>query len=514
MKRKIQKSQGLKLDKSILQKIKKYQDNPSISSTGLITKIGDGVAYVDGLSDVMMGEMVFFDKGTYGLALNLTEDSVGIVLLGDNNELREGDSVRTTGEILSTPVGENMLGRVVDGLGRPIDGLPAPEPAAMFPLEHIAPGVLSREKVNKPVQTGVLAIDSMIPIGRGQRELIIGDRGVGKSAIALTTIINQKNEKMFCIYVAIGQKRSYVAQLVNTLEEFGAMEYSIVVAGTASDPAAMQYLAPYAATAMGEYFAQKGQDALIVYDDLSKHAWAYRELSLLLRRPSGREAYPGDVFYLHSRLLERSVNLNKKFGGGSLTALPIIETQAGDVSAYIPTNVISITDGQIYLEADLFHAGFKPAVNAGKSVSRVGGDAQIKAMKQVAGKLRLELAQYREMAAFAQFASDLDDKTRAQLDKGERLSEILKQGWDAPVSVESQIILIWAVTEGYADTIPTDKMREWKDRLLDYIETEGRSLVSSIKSESKLTDKIIKNLGKFATKFKDVASSLEEVEEE
>lgn len=514
MKRKIGKSQGLKLDESTLQRIKKYQDNPSIFSTGRITKIGDGVAYIDGLSDVMMGETVYFDKGTYGLALNLTETSVGVVLLGDNNDLREGDSVRTTGEILSTPVGESMLGRVVDGLGRPIDGLPAPKPAAMYALERIAPGVLTRKKVNKPVQTGILAIDSMIPIGRGQRELIIGDRGVGKSAIALTTIINQKKEKMFCIYVAIGQKRSYVAQLVNTLEEFGAMEYTIVVAGTASDPTAMQYLAPYAATAMGEYFAQKGQDALIVYDDLSKHAWAYRELSLLLRRPSGREAYPGDIFYLHSRLLERSVNLNKEHGGGSLTALPIIETQAGDISAYIPTNVISITDGQIYLEADLFHAGFKPAVNAGRSVSRVGGDAQIKAMKQVAGKLRLELAQYREMAAFAQFASDLDDKTKAQLDKGERLSEILKQGWDAPIPIESQIILIWAVTEGYANTIPAEKMTEWKDRLLDYIDTEGKDLASSIKSEQKLTDTIIKNLEKFATKFKDVASSLEEMEEE
>ncbi len=476
-------------DLNLLHKIKKYKDEPQITSVGKVTKVGDGVAYVSGLSEAMMGEILEFDKGVYGLALNLLSDSVGVVLLNYSGNLMEGDSVRTTGEILSAPVGPQLVGRVLDALGRPLDGLPEPAWEAKYPLESIAPGVITRESVSQPVQTGIVAIDSMIPIGRGQRELIIGDRAVGKSSVALTTILNQKDEDMVCIYVAIGQKRAYIAQLVSTLEKYGALDYSIIVAATASDPASMQYLAPYAATAMGEYFARNGKDALIIYDDLSKHAWAYRELSLLLRRPSGREAYPGDVFYLHSRLLERSVKLSKDYGGGSLTALPIIETQAGDVSAYIPTNVISITDGQIYLESDLFHAGFKPAVNAGRSVSRVGGAAQIKAMKQVAGKLRLELAQYRELAAFAQFASDLDEKTKAQLDKGARLSEILKQGWDEPVPVEKQIILIWAVTEGYADQIPVEKVRDWKDKLLEYLDLEGGEIISLIRKEKKLEEK-------------------------
>ncbi len=485
--------------KDLLKKINTYTDVVKEKSVGRIESVGDGVAYVRGLDSVMMSELIEFPGDVYGLALNLLPDAVGIVLLGSDKNLKEGDKVYTTGRVLSVPVGDAFQGRVVNALNEPIDGKDAPIPSDIYPVERIAPGVITRESVTVPVQTGIVAIDAMIPVGRGQRELIIGDRGIGKSSIALTTVINQKKENLKCIYVAIGQKRSFVAQLVTTLEKFGAMEYTTVVASTASDPAAMQFLAPYAATALGEYYANRGEDALIIYDDLSKHAWAYRELSLLLKRPSGREAYPGDVFYLHSRLLERAIRLNKEHGGGSLTALPIIETQAGDVSAYIPTNVISITDGQIYLESDLFHSGFKPAVNAGLSVSRVGGAAQIKAMKQVAGKMRLDLAQYRELAAFAQFSSDLDAKTKAQLDKGARVSEILKQGWDEPLQVAEQVMLIWLVTEGYAGMVELGNMGEWKNIVLNTLRSDmGSSLMRDIQKEAKLTDPILKEMKKLA----------------
>jgi len=482
---------------------------PQVKSIGTIKSIGDGVAMVSGLSDVMMSELLVFPGGTYGLALSLLADTVGVVMLGSYTHLKEGDVCETTGRVLSIPVGPNYLGRVVDALGFAIDGLPDPVGADVYPVENIAPGVITRQHVSQPVQTGIVAIDSMIPVGRGQRELIIGDRGIGKSSIAITTIINQKKENLKCIYVTIGQKRSFVAQLQSTLEQYGAMEYTTIVAATASDPASMQFLAPYAGAALGEYYAKNGQDALIIYDDLSKHAWAYRELSLLLRRPSGREAYPGDVFFLHSRLLERACRLNKQYGGGSLTALPIIETQAGDVSAYIPTNVISITDGQIYLETDLFNSGFKPAVNVGLSVSRVGGDAQIKIMKKIAGRLRLDLAQYRELAAFAQFASDLDAKTKAQLDKGARVSEILKQGWDEPLDVYSQIILIWLVTEGYAGKIELKNMAEWKKIVLEQVQTEhGNKLISVLTKEGSLSDKTVAALSSFATHLESLVDHL------
>ena len=494
------------LDLSLFASLK---STPTIKSIGTIISLGDGVAMVSGLSDVMMSELLLFEGGTYGLAMSLLTDSIGVVLLGSYTHLKEGDRVETTGRVLSVPVGPAFLGRVVDGLGRAIDGRPDPEGSEIYPVENIAPGVITREHVSQSVQTGIIAIDSMIPIGRGQRELIIGDRGIGKSSIAITTIINQKKENMKCIYVTIGQKRSFVAQLQNTLAKFGAMEYTTIVAATASDPASMQFIAPYAATAMGEYYAKHGQDALIIYDDLSKHAWAYRELSLLLRRPSGREAYPGDVFYLHSRLLERSCRLSKEYGGGSLTALPIIETQAGDVSAYIPTNVISITDGQIYLESDLFNSGFKPAVNVGLSVSRVGGDAQIKSMKKIAGRLRLDLAQYRELAAFAQFASDLDAKTKAQLEKGARVSEILKQGWDEPLDVYSQVVLIWLVTEGYAAKIELKNMAPWKKIVLSYLTTKaGDSTLQILRKAGTLTDSLLVELKGRAEKIGDLTQHL------
>lgn len=491
------------IEADFLKKLQSLDLSSTRRHVGSIISVGDGISSVSGLSDVMMGEILEFPGGTYGLALNLNENTVGAVMLGKYQHLKEGDEVKSTGRILEVPVGESMLGRVVDALGQPIDGKPAPKTQKTLPVENIAPGVITRQGVSVPVQTGIVAIDAMIPVGRGQRELIIGDRGIGKSSIAITTIINQKKENMKCIYVCIGQKRSFVAQLVNTLEKYGAMDYTTIFAATASDPAAMQFLAPYAATALGEYFAQKGEDALIIYDDLSKHAWAYRELSLLLRRPSGREAYPGDVFYLHSRLLERAIRLNKEYGGGSLTALPIIETQAGDVSAYIPTNVISITDGQIYLEADLFHSGFKPAVNAGLSVSRVGGAAQIKPMKQVAGKMRLDLAQYRELAAFAQFSSDLDAKTKAQLDRGARVSEILKQGWDEPIDVYKQVVLIWLVTEGYADKTEIKEMATWKKQVLEDLDTsKGTKLRELIAKEGVVNnDKVIEKLKAFGTQY-------------
>ncbi|RLF28421.1 MAG: F0F1 ATP synthase subunit alpha [Thermoplasmata archaeon] len=495
----------------LLNKIDSFKNVTKPRSAGNILSIGDGVAYLSGLNDVMMTELVDFPGGVQGLALNLLPDSVGVVMLGDYQHLKQGDSAYATGKVLSVPVGSAFEGRVVDALCQPLDGKPAPKESEYLPVEHIAPGVITRQSVSDPVQTGIIAIDSMIPVGRGQRELIIGDRGVGKSSIAITTIMNQKNENLKCIYVAIGQKRSFVAQLVATLEKYGAMEYTTIVAATASDPAAMQFIAPYAATALGEHYAQNGQDALIIYDDLSKHAWAYRELSLLLKRPSGREAYPGDVFYLHSRLLERSIRLNKEYGGGSLTALPIIETQAGDVSAYIPTNVISITDGQIYLEADLFNSGFKPAVNAGLSVSRVGGSAQVKAMKQVSGKMRLDLAQYRELAAFAQFSSDLDPKTKAQLDRGARVTEILKQGWDEPLEVFQQVILIWLVTEGYADHITVINMSAWKSLVLNKLtETKSAKLLNLLTKEKAISDKVKPELTKLAVELRDLSAHLGE----
>lgn len=504
----------LNLSAEILEKLSTFKDVTTPISVGKIESIGDGVAMVSGLSDCQMSEMLLFPGGIFGLALSLLEDKVGAVLLGDFKHLKEGDSVETTGRVLSVPVGPEFLGRVVDSLNRPLDGKPAPVPAAIYPVERIAAGVIARQHVNQPVQTGIIAIDAMIPVGRGQRELIIGDKSIGKSSIAITTIMNQKGQNMKCIYVAIGQKRSFVAQLINTLESFGAMEYTTVVAATASDPASMQFLAPYAGAALGEYYAHNGQDALIIFDDLSKHAWAYREISLLLRRPSGREAYPGDVFYLHSRLLERACRLNKDNGGGSLTALPIIETQAGDVSAYIPTNVISITDGQIYLESDLFNSGFKPPINSGLSVSRVGGDAQIKAMKKVAGRLRLDLAQYRELAAFSQFASDLDAKTKAQLDKGARVSEILKQGWDEPLAVEKQVILIWAVTEGYADTIELKHMAEWKKMLLNYLSVgSGLKVAEMIRKEGAFSDQILSGMKELSLVVLESATHLTKVEE-
>ncbi len=499
----------LKIEDLILDKVDQTaQNKPTLKSIGQILSLGDGIAYVDGLSQVMMGEIISFGNNIYGLALNLMEDKVGVVMLSDYEHLHEGDKAETTGQILNVPVGENFLGRVVDPLGRPLDGKPMPSFKDRYPMERIAPGVITRESVHQPVQTGIVAIDSMIPIGRGQRELIIGDRGIGKTSVALTTIINQKGENLHCIYVAIGQKRSSVAQLVNTLEKFGAMEYTTVVAATASDPASMQYIAPYAATALGEYYAYNGKDALIIYDDLTKHAWAYREISLLLRRPSGREAYPGDVFYLHSRLLERAVKLNQEYGGGSLTALPIIETQAGDVSAYIPTNVISITDGQIYLETGLFNSGFKPAINAGRSVSRVGSSAQIKPMKQVAGKMRLKLAQYRELAAFAQFASDLDETTRKQLDEGARLSEILKQGWDEPLVVSKQIILIWAATNGYLESVSLEKVSLWKQRFLAYLDDKESKLLKSVAKKKKLAEEDFEVFAKTVSAFNELNSDL------
>src|SRR6184192_2160336 len=455
----------------IRQQLSGISKGVDVSEVGTVVSVGDGIARVYGLDRVMAGELVEFPHDVAGLALNLEEDNVGVVLLGEYQAIREGDEVRRSGRIMSVPVGPNLVGRVVNPLGIPIDGKGAVESAEYYPIERIAPGVVDRKPVKEPLQTGLKAIDSMIPIGRGQRELIIGDRQTGKTAIAIDTIINQKGKDVVCIYVAIGQKKSTVAQVVKTLEAHGAMEHTIVVSASASEPAPLQYLAPYAGCAMGEYFRDNKQHALCIYDDLSKHAQAYREISLLLRRPPGREAYPGDVFYLHSRLLERAAKLSDEKGGGSLTALPVIETQAGDVSAYIPTNVISITDGQIFLESDLFHQGVRPAINVGNSVSRVGGSAQIKAMRQVAGTLRLDLAQYRELAAFAQFGSDLDKATQAQLNRGARLVEILKQPQYEPVPVERQVAIIFAGTNGYLDNIGVPEVRAFESELYKFLET-------------------------------------------
>jgi F-type H+-transporting ATPase subunit alpha len=477
---------------------------------GTVVEVGDGIARVHGLSGAMASELVEFEVQTeqgpgtvMGLALNLEEESVGVVVLGDYTGIEEGTTVRTTGRIVEVPVGDALLGRVVNALGQPIDGKgDLPPGLKTRPVERIAPGVVYRQNVDTPVQTGIKAIDAMIPIGRGQRELIIGDRQTGKTTIALDTIINQKGGDLLCIYVAIGQKASQVAQVVATLERYGAMDHTIVVAATAADPAPMQYLAPYAGCAMGEEFMESGRDCLIVYDDLSKHAWAYRQISLLLRRPPGREAYPGDIFYLHSRLLERAARMADQYGGGSLTALPIIETQANDVSAYIPTNVISITDGQIFLEPDLFYAGIRPAINVGISVSRVGGDAQIKAYRQVAGRLKLDMAQFRELAAFAQFGSDLDKATRAQLDRGLRIQEVLKQPQYSPLPVGQQIAIIYAVTNGYLDDVPIDRVREWEERFHEYMRAAHPEIVDGIVREKRLTDELTEALKNAITEFK------------
>jgi F-type H+/Na+-transporting ATPase subunit alpha len=470
------------------EEIENYEQAVNVAETGTIISLGDGIARIYGLENVMAGELIEFPHDVSGIALNLEEDQVGAVLLGDYQELKEGDEVRRTGKIMSVPVGEALIGRVVDALGNAIDGKGRIDAAQLNAIERLAPGVVDRQPVKEPLQTGLKAIDSMIPIGRGQRELIIGDRQTGKTAIALDTIINQKGGDMICIYVAVGQKRSTVAQVVKTLEDYGAMNYSIVVAATASDPAPMQYIAPYTGCAMGEYFRDKGKHVLCVYDDLSKHAAAYREISLLLRRPPGREAYPGDVFYLHSRLLERAAKLSKENGGGSLTALPFIETQAGDVSAYIPTNVISITDGQIFLEADLFNSNVRPAVNVGISVSRVGGNAQIKAMRQVAGTLRLDLAQYRALAAFAQFGSDLDKASQQQLSRGQRLTEILKQGQYSPLPVEKQVLIIFAGTNAYLDDLEVSQCRPFEQELYRYFDNGHPELLAELREKKTIDD--------------------------
>ncbi len=493
------------ITKIIRDQIENFDRSVSVTEVGSIISVGDGVARIHGLDNVMAGELLELPHEVAGLALNLEEDQVSAVLLGDYTSIKEGDTVKRTRRIISVPVGEALIGRVVDALGHPTDGKGPVLTDQFNPIERLAPGVVDRLPVREPLQTGLKPIDAMIPIGRGQRELIIGDRQTGKTAIALDTILNQRGGDVICIYVAIGQKRSTVAQVVKTLEENDAMKYSLVVAASSSDPAPMQYMAPYAGCAMGEYFRDRGRHALCIYDDLSKHAVSYREISLLLRRPPGREAYPGDVFYLHSRLLERAAKLNKESGGGSLTALPIIETQAGDVSAYIPTNVISITDGQIYLESDLFHSGIRPAVNVGLSVSRVGGNAQIKAMKQVAGTLRLDLAQYRELAAFAQFGSELDRATHAQLNRGRRLTEILKQDQYRPLPVEKQILIIFAGTNGYLDDLAVEECLPFEQSLYDFLDSSypalGKKIFEKRELEDSLRGEIRKVLDEFKAKF-------------
>ncbi len=483
--------------------IEHYEKAVSVSETGSVISVGDGIARVYGLENVMAGEMVEFPHDVTGIALNLEEDQVGTVLLGDYTEIKEGDEVRRTGKIMSVPVGEALVGRVVNALGEPIDGKGPIATSETLAVERIAPGVVDRRSVKEPLQTGIKAIDAMIPIGRGQRELIIGDRQTGKTAVALDTIINQKGGDVICIYVAIGQKRSTVAQVVKTLEDHGAMDYTIIVAATASDPAPMQYIAPYAGCAMGEYFRDSKRHALCIYDDLSKHAAAYREISLLLRRPPGREAYPGDVFYLHSRLLERAAKLNDEHGAGSLTALPIIETQAGDISAYIPTNVISITDGQIFLLADLFNSDVRPAIDVGLSVSRVGGSAQVKAMRQVAGSLRLDLAQYRELAAFALFGSELDKSSQQQLNRGKHLIEVLKQPQYQPVPVEKQVVIIYAGTQGLLDDLAVDQVRAFEAELNRFLDSSQSALLQEIREKKALDDQVKGKLNSVIKEFKD-----------
>lgn len=471
---------------------------------GTVLEVRDGVVRMDGLSDVMASEMVEFADGTVGVALNLEEDQVGAMVLGDYKGIKEGDEVRSTGKILSIPVTEKVIGRVINPIGQAIDGKDEIVSDMVYPIEKLAPGVIERKSVHQPVQTGIKAIDAMIPVGRGQRELIIGDRQVGKTAIAIDTIINQKGQDMICVYVAIGQKESKIARIMNELEKKGAMEYTTIVLAGASDPAAFSFIAPYSGAAIAEYFMDQGKDVLVVYDDLSKHAWAYRQISLILKRPPGREAYPGDIFYLHSRLLERSAKRDDKYGGGSITALPIIETQAGDVSAYIPTNVISITDGQIYLEADLFNKGIRPALNVGLSVSRVGSSAQTKAMKKVAGKLRLDLAQFRELEAFAQFGSDLDAHTRAQIERGRRTVEILKQDQYAPIPFEEQVVVLYALTRGFMDDVAVEKIILWESDFKKYMRSQRNDILQNIVKEKDLTEEIITQLEQAINDFKEV----------
>jgi F-type H+/Na+-transporting ATPase subunit alpha len=490
------------ITKLIREQIENYESKVSVDEVGTIISLGDGIARIHGLDKVMAGELLDFGHGISGLAMNLEEDQVGAVVLGDFTEIKEGGEVKRTGRIMSVPTGEGMIGRVVNALGQPVDGKGPITASQYIAIERIAPGVIDRQPVREPMATGIKAIDSMIPIGRGQRELIIGDRQTGKTAVALDTIINSRGNNLICIYCAIGQKRSSIAQVVKVLEDYGAMEYTIVVAASASEPAPMLYLSPYAACAMGEYFRDNGKHALVIYDDLSKHAAAYREISLLLRRPPGREAYPGDVFYLHSRLLERASKMSDKMGGGSLTALPVIETQAGDVSAYIPTNVISITDGQIFLETDLFNSGVRPAVNVGISVSRVGGSAQIKAMRQVAGTLKLELAQYRELAAFAQFGSDLDKATQNQLNRGKRLVEILKQDQYQPLPFSKQIIIIYAGTNGYLDDLEIEQVRPFSEELNKYVESMNPKLLDAIMQKKTIDDALKAEIEKTLKEFK------------
>ena len=492
----------------IVEQLKKQIENfkveMQIEKTGKVIEVSDGVARISGLSDIMASEMVEFPNGEIGVALNLEEDYVGVMILGSFSGIKEGDEVRATGKVLSIPVSDFMVGRVINSLGMPMDGKGDIRAEKYYPVEKIAPGVITRKSVNQPVQTGIKAIDAMIPIGRGQRELIIGDRQTGKTAIAIDTIINQKGHNMKCIYVAIGQKESKIARIVGELEKRGAMEYTTVIIAGASDSAALSYIAPYSGCALGEYFMDKGEDVLIIFDDLSRHAWAYRQVSLILKRPPGREAYPGDVFYLHSRLLERSAKLNDDFGGGSLTALPIIETQAGDVSAYIPTNVISITDGQIFLDSDLFYKGVRPALNIGISVSRVGSSAQIKAMKKVAGKLRLDLAQFRELEAFAQFGSDLDEKTKAQIERGLRTIEIVKQGQYEPMAVEHQVAILYALTNGFLDDVAVEKVKEWENGFHKYLDAQAKNLIKLIEDKKELTEEVINALEKTIKEFKEI----------
>ena len=486
----------------IKEQIKQYSTKLETSDIGTVIQVADGIARIHGLEKAMQGELLEFPGEVYGMVLNLEEDNVGAVLLGDRKNINEGDIVKTTGRVVEVPVGDQLTGRVVNSLGQPIDNKGPIETDKYRPIERVASGVISRKSVDTPIQTGIKAIDAMVPIGRGQRELIIGDRQTGKTAIAIDTIINQKGQGVHCIYVAIGQKASTVANIVKTLEEFGAMDYTTIVASTASELAPLQYIAPYAGCAIGEEWMERGEDVLVVYDDLSKHATAYRTLSLLLRRPPGREAYPGDVFYLHSRLLERAARLSDELGGGSLTALPIIETQAGDVSAYIPTNVISITDGQIYLETEMFNAGFRPAINAGLSVSRVGGSAQIKAMKKIAGPIRTDLAQYRELAAFAQFGSELDDDTKERLDQGERIREILKQPQYQPLAVEKQVVIIYAVTRKYLLDVPVERIAEFEKGLYEFIETKYPEIYRAIRETGEINSETDVLIQKAITEFK------------
>ena len=487
----------------IKEQIKRYASELEVSNVGTVIQVADGIARVHGLDNAMQGELLEFPGEVYGMVMNLEEDNVGAVLLSGDKNINEGDTVKTTGRVVEVPVGDAMLGRVVNALGQPIDGKGPIQTDKFRQIERVASGVITRKSVDTPLQTGIKAIDSMIPIGRGQRELIIGDRQTGKTAIAIDTIINQKGQNVKCIYVAIGQKASTVANIVKTLEEYGAMAYTTIVASTASEMAPLQYIAPYSGCAIGEEWMENGEDVLVIYDDLSKHATAYRTLSLLLRRPPGREAYPGDVFYLHSRLLERAVRMSEEYGGGSLTALPIIETQAGDVSAYIPTNVISITDGQIYLETEMFNSGFRPAVNAGLSVSRVGGAAQIKAMKKIAAPIRTELAQYRELASFAQFGSELDDDTKEKLAQGERIKEVLKQSQYSPMPVELQVIMIYVVTKKHLLDVPVDRVTEFEKNFIEFLKTNYPEIPNSIKDTKEMSDETDEKLVKAINEFKD-----------